>query len=176
MIGAVIGQGDAAMFAGRNISAVGTKKAGGESSPVQEQDALFAFFKTIDEFISEEGGDRGTLGASAVSFAAHIDEVNTGQFAMVDAFEEAVDGVFTALDIVESFKGGRGGTDEAYRTGEVGAVDRNVAPVVARVVFLLIGGFVLLIHDHKLEVLHRGKYGGARAHYDVRFAAHEGFP
>ena len=95
---------------------------------------------------------------------------------MINAFEEAVDGILPALDIVEGFKGGRGGTDEAYRTGEVGAVDRNVSPVVAGVVFLFIGGFVFLIHDHELEVLHRGKYGGARAHHDVRFAAHKGFP
>ena len=58
MVGAVIGQRDAAMFAGRDISTVGTKKTGGEPTPVQEQDALFALFKTIDEFIGEEGGDR----------------------------------------------------------------------------------------------------------------------
>jgi hypothetical protein len=176
MVGAVIGFGDAAMFAGRDIAAVGTEETGGEPAPVQEQDALFAFLETIDEFIGEEGGDRGTFGASALSLAAHIDEVNTGQFTMVNAFQEAVDGIFATLDIVEGFKGRRGGTDEAYRTGEVGAVDRHVASVVAGIIFLFVGGFVLLIYDHEFEVLHGGKYGGARAHHDVGLATDKGFP
>ena len=53
MVGAVVGLGDATMFTGCDIAAVGTKEAGGEAAAVEEKDALFALLETVDEFIGE---------------------------------------------------------------------------------------------------------------------------
>ena len=48
--------------------------------------------------------------------------------------------------------------------------DRDVAGVVARVAFVLVGGVVLLVDDDQTEVFDRREHGRARADADPRLA------
>jgi hypothetical protein len=55
----------------------------------------------------------------------------------------------------------------ATRVRQARAHERGVAPVVADLLALLVGGIVLLVDDHESQVSERGEHRRARAHHDV---------
>ena len=75
--------------------------------------------------------------------------------------------VFAGARIFEGLEARRGAAEEAGAAFELGAHHGEVARVVARGFLLLVGRFVLLIHDDEAEVLQRREDGAARADDDV---------
>ena len=67
--------------------------------------------------------------------------------------------------------GPRGGAaKQQQRSTALGALGGDVAGVVARVAFVLVGGVVLLVDDDQTEILDRREHGRARADADPRLA------
>ena len=60
--------------------------------------------------------------------------------------------------------------EQADGAAEFGAVDRHVAPVVARRLVLLVGRLVLLVDDDEAQVAHRREDGRAGADHHPRLA------
>ena len=56
------------------------------------------------------------------------------------------------------------------------AQHRDIAAVIARHVFLLVGVFMLLIHEDQPEIRQRREHGGARADHDARHALADAVP
>ena len=84
--------------------------------------------------------------------------------------------VLAALGVVPGFERWRGGAEDDWRLRELGAHHGDVARVVARILFLLVGRVVLFVDDDEAEVGDGREDGRARADDDARFAAADAMP
>ena len=172
----MVGHRYAALPALGDVSAIRAEQAGGESAPVKEKDALFFLLKAVNQLVRQQGGDGRALVAPGQALASHVNQVNARQLAVVDPLEHTVHRVFPPLHVVERLERWRGRTDNAESLVAAGPVNRDIAAVVARIVLLLVGRLMLLIHDHQLEVLHRCEHRRAGADYDAGLPAGQGSP
>ena len=72
--------------------------------------------------------------------------------------------------MVKGFEGGCRRPEQRHRVFKLGAHNRNVSPVVARRLLLLVARLLLLIHDDEAEFVDRGKNRGTSPD------DHAGFP
>ena len=107
---------------------------------------------------------------------SHVDQMNEGQFPSVYPAGKGTGAIFSALDVVEGFQGRGSGSKNANRPIQHGTVYGDVPPVIARGVFLLVGRFVLLVHDHQSKVRDRGEDGRSGPDHDPCFPPGDGTP
>ena len=73
--------------------------------------------------------------------------------------------------VLPGFQRGRRGAEDHRAAGELGALDRRIAPGVAQAFLLLERGIVLLVHHHQAQARHRRQHREPRAEHDARVAA-----
>ena len=157
------------------VAALAALHRGRVAATVDEEDGLLALGQAVVQAVDQPARERDRP-ALLHRLDAHVDHVDEGQLAVVDALGEAEQPVFARLGVGPGFERRRGGTEQADRPAELGAVDRGVAPVVARGLVLLVGRLVLLIHHDEPQVRHRGENRRARAHHHPRLAGGQGEP
>src|SRR5690606_38097988 len=137
----------------------------GEAAAVEEKDGLLAFRETLLKGGAEPVRKDGDLAFLLLFFQPHVDDADERHGMGIGALVEAEEPVFSCQAVLPAFQGrGRGAEDDgAWLEG--GAEHGDVAGLVAGDVFLLIGGFVLLIDDDEAEAGQGRENGGAGANY-----------
>ena len=106
----------------------------------------------------------------------HVDDFYFGQRPLLYAIGNLNQRVFVLFCIEIGLERRRGGAQNDDRIGHLGAHDGDVAGVIARRFFLLVGGVVLFVDDQQGEIVHGGENGGARADHDAGIAALDAVP
>ena len=167
LIGAVVGEGDGAVRALADMAAAVALQGAGEAAAVEEKDGLLAFFEALFEGGAEAVGEDGDLAFLLLLFQTHVDDADERHGVGVGAFVEAEELVFSGEGVLPAFERRRGGAENDGAGLEGGAEDGDVAGLVAGDVFLLVGGFVLLIDDDEAEIRQGCEDGGAGADHDA---------
>ena len=173
--GLVVGHGDGAVFA-LDLFATGAAEDGeGVAAAVEEDDDLLAAVDGGLGFGDELAGEDVFAGGLA-ELGAHVDEFDGGQGAVHDAGEHLDALVASALGVGPGLERGRGGAEDDDGVVEFGAHDGDVAAVVARGLFLLVAGVVLLVDQDEAEIDHGREDSGARTDDDAGFTAADAVP
>jgi hypothetical protein len=114
--------------------------------------------------------------AGFLEFLPHVDDLDFGQRALLHAVGQLDQRVFIFLRVEIGFQRGRRRTEDHGGIRHLGAHHGNVAGVVARRFFLLVGGVVFFVDDDQGEIGDRGEDGGARADDHARIAALDAVP
>ena len=162
MFAFVVGERDGAVLAFEFLAAGAAEDDRGISAAVeQDHDLLFAvepLFYFGGEFARDD-----LLMAGLLELLAHVDDFDFGQRALFYAIGQFDQRIFIFLCVEIRLQRGRGRTQHDDRVRHLGAHYGNIAGVVARRFFLLVGGVVLFVDDDQCEIGDRGKDCGARA-------------
>lgn len=148
---------------------------GGVAAPVEEEDALFAFFKAVEEELFERIGDDGEL-LVFPELPPHVHDLGGGEGSVIDPVVHADHLVLADPDVVEGFERGCGGAKNDGGVVEFGAVDRKIPAVVAGGLLLLVGGLVFFVDDDEPELVERREDGRTRPNHDPGFPACDAQP
>ena len=145
------------------------------AAPVDEHHRLRAFFEAQGDGRAERlRNRRGAMLAAKV--LAQVDDVDVGERAILDARSQLEQMIFSGARVVIGFERRRGRAEQHGRAFEARAIDGDVAAVVARRFFLLVAGFLFLVHDDQAEIFERRENGRARADDHLRFASPDAPP
>ena len=174
-VGPVQRQRHAAMRAGRRDAAGRADARARVAAAVEEEDGLLAAGEALAEGVDELPGEDGdALGVERL--AAHVDDAEGGQRAVVDAAGEPVQDIAAGGRVGPGLERGGGGPQDAGGAGDLGAHDRHVAPVVEGRLRLLEGGLVLLVDHHEPQVGKGREDGRAGADDDAGLPHRHGHP
>ena len=109
-------------------------------------------------------------------FSAHVDDPDEGKGLAIGPFIKADKIVFPGPAVLERFKGWCRRPQHDGATFDVATNDCQVASVVARGVFLLIGVFMFLIHYDETGVGQGSENGGTGTHDYLRLALTDAVP
>ena len=171
----VVGEGDGAVLAFEFLAAGAAEDDGRISTAVeQDHDLLFAV-EALFDFGGEFARD-DLLVAGFLELLAHVDDFDFGERPLFHAIGQLDERIFVLLRVEVGFerRSGRAQHDDGIR--HLGAHYGDVAGVVARRFFLLVGGVVLFVDDDQREIGDRGKHRGPRADDHARFAALDAVP
>ena len=99
----------------------------------------------------------------ALEFLAHVHDFHGGQRPIFHPRGHAQQPVFPAPGVLVAFQRRRGRAEQHDGTFQFAPHHRGVASVIARGFLLLVGSFVLFIHDDQSRGFERGKHGRAGA-------------
>ncbi len=171
----VMGERDGAVLAFEFLAAGAAENDGGISAAVeQDHDLLFAV-EALFDFGSEFARDDLLL-AGFLEFLAHVDDFDFGQRALLDTIGEFDERVFVLLRVEIRLQRRRGRAHHDDGVRHLRAHDGDVAGVVARSFFLLVGRVVLFVDDDQREIGDRGEDRRPRADDHARFAALDAVP
>jgi hypothetical protein len=115
---------------------------------------------------SRRGRGEDGIAARLESLPA-VHHVDAGHSLASDAAGQDEAAVLAPQRVVVRFQRRRGGAEQGHRTLQARAHHGHVAAVVARALVLLVGGLVLLVHDHEPHLRERREDRGARADGDA---------
>ena len=142
------------------------------AAAVDEQDRLLAFLEPLLHRADESAREQRQR-ALLHRLDAQIDHVDVRELTRIDALLQLDETVFSRLRIEKTFERRRRRPEQADGLREFGAHHRDVAPVVARRLILLVSRLVLLIDDDEPEVLHGRENRRARADDDFGLAGRD---
>ena len=150
-VAAVEGQGDGAVDA---LDALAAGAAGDEArkaAPVQQQHGLLAALEARADGLQEPAREGGLL-ARFQELGPHVQDLDLGHGAPLDALGQLQQRVLAALGVVAALQAGRGRAQHHAGAGRLRAHDGHVAAVVARRFLLLVALVVLLVDDDQAQV------------------------
>ncbi len=164
-------EGDRAVGALRDPTAVPAEHELRVTAPVEEKDRLLLFGEAIAQRIRQH---RGEERLALLELCAQIHDLDLRQRAIADPVRHRDERV----GLHDRLGGGEVALDRRSRAAEhqrrfaqPGTLHRQLLRIVARRLLLLIGGFVLLIHHDQPDIRYRRKDRGARPDHDPRLAA-----
>ena len=171
----VMGERDGAVLAFELLAASAAEHDGRISAAVEQHHDLLFALEPLFDFGGEFARD-DLLVAGLLELLAHVDDFDFGQRTLLHAigqFDQRIF-IFLRVEIRLQRRRGRAQHDDGIR--HLGAHHGNIAGVIARRFFLLVGGVVLFVDDDEREIGDRRKDRRARAHDHARFAALDAVP
>ena len=165
----VIRERDAAILALHDRAAAAAQKRPGIAAAIDQHHGLGALF----EAQRNGGAQRFGNGRGAVLAAKLLAQIHDAHFRKRPIFHarrQREQAIFSGARVVIGFKRRRRRAEQRHRAFQARAIDRRVAPVVARHFFLLVAGLLLFIDDDQAEIFERRENGRARAHHDAHLA------
>ena len=170
-----MGERDGAVLAFEFLAAGAAEHDGRISAAVeQDHDLLFAV-EALFDFGGKFARD-DLLVAGLLKFLAHVDDFDFGQRTLFDAIGQFDQRVLVLLRVEVGLERRRGRAEHDDGIRHLGAHDGDVAGVVARRFFLLVGGVVLFVDDDEREIGDRREDRRARADDHARVAALDAVP
>ena len=114
--------------------------------------------------------------AGFLELLAHVDDFDFGQRPLLHAIGQLDQRILVLLRIEIGLQRRSGRTEHDDRIGHLGAHYGNVAGVITRRFFLLVGGIVLFVDDDQREIGYRGEDRRARSHHHSRIATLDAMP
>ncbi len=140
----------------------------------QDHDLLFAV-EALFDFGGQLARDDLLL-AGFLEFLAHVDDFDFGKRTLFDAIGEFDERVFVFLRVEVGLQRRRGRAQHDDGVRHLGAHHGDVAGVVARGFFLLVGRVVFLVDDDQREIGDRREDCGPRADDHARVSALDAVP
>ena len=172
----MVGQRDGAVLALDLFAAGAAHDDERVAAAVEQDDDLLAAVERGLRFFDELAGEDAVPGRSRWNSVRMSTSSTAGSGRSMHAVEHLDAGVAAALGVGPGFERGRGGAEDDDGVVELGAHHGDVAAVVARRLFLLVAGVVLLVDEDEAEVGHGREDGGARADDDAGLAAADAVP
>ena len=171
----VMGQRDGAVLA-FELFAAGAAQDDRRISAAVEQDhdllfALEAFFDFFGQLARDD-----LLVSGFLKLLPHVDDFDFGQRALLHAVGQFDQRVLVLLRVEIGLERRRGRAQHDDGIRHLGAHHGDVARVIARRFFLLVGGVVFFVDDDQRQIGDRSEYRRARAHDHARFAALDAVP
>ena len=166
----VVGHRDSAVLALNLLSAAPAHHHGRISAAIQQQDHLLA---TINRELSllNQLPRKNMFLPGLTKLRTHIYQFHGGQWPLHHALPYLDTHVSSLVCIGPVLKRRRRRTKHHNRFVELGTHHRNVAPVIARRLLLLVARVMFLIHNDQAQIDHRRKHGRPRPDDDSRLAA-----
>ena len=120
----------------------------GIAAAVEQNDRLLAAFERLARLLDQRAREELFL-PGLLKLAAHVDQFDFGQRAVLDAIVHLDARVFALHRVLPAFKRGRGRAEHHDRAGKLGAHHGDVARVVARRLFLLVALVVLFVDEDR---------------------------
>ena len=155
-------EADVAALAAEALAAAAAVQGGRLAAPVEQEDGAAALVRQPHQARAQRPRER------IEAVAAEVDDLDARQIA-ADAR-----GQRRARQALPALRARRGRPEHEHGALEARALGSDAARVVARVVALLVGGFVLLVDHDQADVRQRSEDGGARAHDDAHVAGDRG--
>jgi len=146
-VGSMKSQGNAAVLALFDMTALGTEHGCIESAPIEKENALLACGASLPKGFHEWSGQH-RIGIPPKSFATHVHNVHDGKFSAIYAMSELYHAVFAGPNVSNRLKRWGCGTEYASSLGQHGTIDCYVPAVITRGLLLLVGRFVFLVDHH----------------------------
>ena len=140
----------------------------------QHHDLLFAFEALFD--LRRQLARDDLLVAGFLKFLAHVDDLDFRQRTLLHAVGQLDQRVLIFLRVEIRFQRWRRRAQNHDGIRHLGAHHGDVAGMVARRLFLLVGRIVLLVDDDQREIGNRREDRRARADDHARFAALDAMP
>ena len=175
---AVLGEADIAVVALERLPAHLAEREGREPAAVEEQNRLLPGGEGLGQRLPQRLREHRRLFLTRHARAgdAQVHQLDPGHRPIVDAAGEVQFLVAATPRVLERLQRRRGRAEHAHRAGALGAHHRQVARVVAQLLFLLERRVVLLVDHHHPEVLHRREHRAAHPHRDGHLAPAQGLP
>ena len=163
----MVGQADVAVLAFGHPATRVAFNHGGKAAPVLEEDDLLFALQCLADVLQQQGRERTGHALLASEFAdIHRDDLR--QAHRLVAFAQGDEGVFLRLGIVPTLQAWGGGAQQSFGSAERGEDDGGIAGMVAwSGVLLLVGGFMLFVHNNQLQPLEGQEYGGTYPQDDI---------
>ena len=143
-------ESDGAVFAFQPFAAGAAHHDKGVAAAIEQDDGLLAARESglglRDQTAREE-----LLLPGLLKLLPHVDQLDLGQRALVHALRHLDQRVAATLGVVPALERRRGRTQHHGRFGELGSHHGDIARVVARILFLLVGRIVLLVDDDEAQ-------------------------
>ena len=171
----VIGERNGARGAFGHIAAIAAEDKVRETALVQQQNRLAPRVKRARQRLGQRTRKHGARAFR--EFLRHVYDVHLGKglavrpFGQGDAMPQGV-----GLAAAKRFDRRRGAAQHERGAMALRHPRRDVARVVARRAFLLVGVLVLFVDDDQAQPLHRAEQRAARAHHDALFALADRLP
>lgn len=171
----VVGERDGAVLALQLLPAGAADDSERVAATVEQNERLFSSIEGPASLINKRAGEELVL-TCLLKLAAHVDEFDFGQGAILDAIVHFDACVFALCRILPAFERRRCRAEHHDGVGKLGAHDGNIASVVARSFFLLVALVVLFVDEDEAEIGHWCEDGGARTDDDGRITAMDATP
>ena len=164
--GAMEGERDTAIRAAACFTAIAAQQRSGKTSAIEKQNGLLALLEPISDGGAQFVGQNGEAFLFS-PFDAEIDDANERHLTVVDALGQTNELIFPAGGIEVTFQRRRGGTENDDTFLDFGPDDGDVASMVTRCFFLLVGILVLFIDHDQSKICQRREYRAPRADDDA---------
>ena len=171
----VMGERDGAVLAFKLLAAGAAEHDRRISAAVEQHHDLLFAVEALFDFGGELARD-DLLVTGFLKLLAHVDDFDFGQRTLLDAIGQFDQRVFIFLRVEVGLERRRGRAQHDDGVRHLGAHHGDVAGVVARRFFLLVGRVVLFVDDDQREIGDRRKDGRARADDHARVAALDAVP
>ena len=166
-LGAVEGERDAAVRTPGDVAAFRTLQRGGIATSVEKEHHLFLPLESrLDCVLQLQRENRRAL--LLARLISHVDHPNQRQLAIINASGHLEQGVFAPFCIGVALHRGSGRSQHHDGAFALRAHDRNIAGMIARGLFLLVGMLVFLVHDDQSERVDGCEDGRSRTDHDTR--------
>ena len=166
---------DGAVLALELFTAGAADDGKGVAAAVEEDDGLLAAVESLARLVDQGAGEELLL-PGLLKLAAHVDEFDFRQRAVLDAVVHLDARVFALHGVLPAFERGRRRAKNHDCAGELGAHYGHVASVVAWCLLLLVALVVLFVDEDEAKIRHRRKDCRSRADNDGSLAAMDAPP
>ena len=153
----VVRQRQTAARTHRDAAAFDTGQHPARAAAVEIQDGLLPEAEIFAQGQQQRLAD--DRGIALAQLALHVDDLDGRQRSAVIALRYAAQAKSARNGTVHALDRRRGGAEHRQRMLLRAAVDRDLAGMVARCIFGLVGVLLLLVHNEQTEVPHRREHG-----------------
>ena len=168
----MVGERNATVFALLTPPATATQHEPGVPPAVDQDHHLRVALQLSAELLPERLRNR--FGRMRLpELFAHVENLDLGQRPALNPFVQLQQFIAALLSVPVGFQRRGGRTQQGDNSGPLGADNRQVTSVIARLLLLLVARVVLLIHDHQSQVSvgNRRHHGRTRADHQPGLAA-----
>jgi hypothetical protein len=153
------------MGALEDMATVRALQTGRIAPPIEKENDLLLFFKTIPDGISERSTDEA-MTALGLGRLPHVDQMNDGKNGIIDPALEQDTTKFMDSGIVERLHRGGGRAEEHAGPLAVAPQNSHIPGMIAWCLFLLVTPLMLLIDYDQSQVMEGGEEGRSGTDHD----------
>ena len=171
----VVRHGNGAVLALQGLSAGAAQYHRRIAAAVEQHHHLFFALEPVCDFAGKFARDN-LLVAGLLELQPHVDDLDLRQRALLHAIRQLHQRIFIFPGVEIRFQRRCGGTQDHNGIRHFRAHHRDIARVITRSLFLLVGRIVLFIDDDQRKIGNRREHGGTRTYDHARFAALDAVP
>ena len=175
LVAAMIGERDGAIDAVDAFAAGAAGDKGREAAAIQKEHHLLFQAELLFDEIDQAAGE-GVVAAGLEELDFHIEDLDFGHGALLDALGQGEVLILALLDVVAGFEAGGRGAEDDDGVFVLSANESDIAAMVAGRFFLLVAAVVFFVDDDEAEIAHGSEDAGAGADGDERIARAEAAP